>query len=171
MASGEPIVFLKRCRRRKNGKSHDYWALVESYRTPRGSRHRVVAYLGELSSSEQKGWGRLATLLDRRAAASAQQLSLFEPPAAPDEEPVPDEITVNLEKLHVERTRDFGDVYLGLTLWKMLELDTREQEAHRRLWDARKKLILSVQKARSDLAFEIDRIVGTAGNGPEDAAE
>jgi hypothetical protein len=50
----------------------------------------------------------------------------------------------------------------------MLELDSKEQEAHRRLWDQRKKLINSVQKARSDLVFEIDRIIGTAGNGPED---
>jgi hypothetical protein len=53
---------------------------------------------------------------------------------------------------------------------KMLDLDAREQEAHRRLWDQRKKLIHAVQKARSDLSFEIDRIIGTAGNGPEDAA-
>jgi hypothetical protein len=51
---------------------------------------------------------------------------------------------------------------------RMLELDGKEQEAHRRLWDARKKLINSVQKAKSDLTFEIDRIIGTAGNGPED---
>ena len=51
---------------------------------------------------------------------------------------------------------------------KMLDLDAREQEAHRRLWDQRKKLIHAVQKARSDLSFEIDRIVGTAGNGPDD---
>jgi hypothetical protein len=50
---------------------------------------------------------------------------------------------------------------------KMLDLDSKEQEAHRRLWDQRKKLINSVQKARSDLSFEIDRIIGTAGNGPE----
>ena len=55
---------------------------------------------------------------------------------------------------------------------KMLELDTKEQEAHRRVWDQRKKLINAVQKARSDLSFEIDRIIGTAGNGPaeEEAA-
>ncbi len=54
---------------------------------------------------------------------------------------------------------------------KMIELDTREQEAHRRLWDQRTKLINSVQKARGDLSFEIDRIIGTAGNGPvEDEA-
>jgi hypothetical protein len=53
---------------------------------------------------------------------------------------------------------------------KMLDLDAREQEAHRRVWDQRKKLINAVQKARGDLAFEIDRIIGTAGNGPDDAA-
>jgi hypothetical protein len=51
---------------------------------------------------------------------------------------------------------------------KMLDLDAKEAEAHRRVWDARKKLIYAVQKARSDLAFEIDRIIGTAGNGPGD---
>ena len=54
---------------------------------------------------------------------------------------------------------------------KMIELDTKEQEAHRRLWDSRKKLINSVQKARSDLVFEIDRIIGTAGNGPVEDEE
>lgn len=50
---------------------------------------------------------------------------------------------------------------------RMLELDQKEQEAHRRLWDQRNKLIRSVEKARSDLSFEVDRIIGTAGNGPE----
>jgi hypothetical protein len=50
---------------------------------------------------------------------------------------------------------------------KMLDLDAKEVEAHRRVWDQRKKLIGAVQKARSDLSFEIDRIIGTAGNGPE----
>jgi hypothetical protein len=53
---------------------------------------------------------------------------------------------------------------------KMLELDAREVEAHRRVWDQRKKLIHAVQKARGDLSFEIDRIIGTAGNGPEEGA-
>jgi hypothetical protein len=50
---------------------------------------------------------------------------------------------------------------------KMLDLDSKEQEAHRRLWDQRKKLITAVQRARGDLSFEIDRIIGTAGNGAE----
>jgi hypothetical protein len=50
---------------------------------------------------------------------------------------------------------------------KMLDLDAKDMEAHRRVWDARRKLIHAVQKARSDLTFEIDRIIGTAGNGPD----
>jgi hypothetical protein len=53
---------------------------------------------------------------------------------------------------------------------KMLDLDTREKEAHRRVWDARDKLVRAMQKARADLSFEIDRIIGTAGNGPEEDA-
>jgi len=50
---------------------------------------------------------------------------------------------------------------------KMLELDSKEQEAHRRVWDQRGKLIRTIQKARADLTFEVDRIIGTAGNGPQ----
>jgi hypothetical protein len=65
---------------------------------------------------------------------------------------------------HCKSLLDQVDTQTG----RMLELETTEQEAHRRLWDARKKLINSVQKARSDLVFEIDRIIGTAGNGPEE---
>ena len=53
---------------------------------------------------------------------------------------------------------------------KMLDLEAKDQEAHRRIWDQRNRLIRAVQKARSDLSFEIDRIIGTAGNGPEDEA-
>ena len=46
---------------------------------------------------------------------------------------------------------------------KMLELDQKEQEAHRRIWDQRGKLIQAVKKVNGDLVFEMDRIIGTAG--------
>ncbi len=114
-------MFLKRCRRRKCGKDHVYWQLVESYRTSRGSRHRVVAYLGELSKGERRGWARLAAMLDGKAASKARQLSLLEPPC--DDDPVPETIQVKTKGVRVERTRDFGDVYLGLCLWRILGLD------------------------------------------------
>jgi hypothetical protein len=53
---------------------------------------------------------------------------------------------------------------------KMIELDTAEEKAHRLTWERRGKLIRSVKKAQGDLSFEIDRIIGTAGNGPDDTA-
>ena len=54
-------MFLNRCQRRNCGKKHTDWALVESYRTARGSRQRVVARLGELRAGEQSGCGTSAT--------------------------------------------------------------------------------------------------------------
>lgn len=50
---------------------------------------------------------------------------------------------------------------------KMTDLDAAEQKAHRLTWERREKLIQSVKKTHGDLVFEIDRIIGTAGNGPE----
>jgi len=113
-------MFLRRCERKKNGKQHTYWALVESYRTARGSRQRVVAYIGELKADEQNGWIQLGRRLDRK---SRPQPSLFDPPHYDD--PIDDEpIEVNLKDVRLERLRDFGDVWLALGLWRLLGLDT-----------------------------------------------
>ena len=116
-------MFLKRCARKKNGKPHTYWQLVESYRTPRGPRHRVVAYLGELDASEHRGWGRLALHLDGKAAVKAQQLMLFDTVDTHNNDPVPQYVEVDLKGVRVEQTQDFGDVFLALTLWRMLGFD------------------------------------------------
>jgi transposase len=113
-------MFLRRCERKKNGKRHTYWALVESYRTARGSRQRVVAHLGELKPSEQDGWARLGAHLDGRSRRPAR--SLFDPPdlqAVSHEEPV----KVRLRGVQLERLRDFGDVWLAWGLWRLLGLD------------------------------------------------
>ena len=107
-------------RLRKNGKTHTYWALVESYRTARGSRQRLVAYLGELKRSEKSGWAQLGRKLSGKAKP---QRSLFDPPhyddPGDDEEPV----LVRLKGIALERVRDFGVVWLALGLWRLLELD------------------------------------------------
>ena len=50
---------------------------------------------------------------------------------------------------------------------KMLDLDASEEKAHRLTWERRNKLIRSLKRAQGDLTFEIDRIIGTAGNGPD----
>lgn len=116
-------MFLKRCARKKNGKPHTYWQLVESYRTPRGPRHRVVAYLGEMDASERCGWGRLALHLDGKAAVQAQQLMLFDTVDTHNNDPVPQYVEVDLKGVRIERTQDFGDVFLALTLWRILGFD------------------------------------------------
>jgi transposase len=112
-------MFLKRLERRKNGKGHTYWALVESIRTPKGSRHRVVAYLGELKKSEKNGWAQLCRHLNSKAHP---QPSLFDPPHYDD--PTDDEpVLVKLKNIRLQRLRDFGDVWLALGLWRLLGLD------------------------------------------------
>jgi hypothetical protein len=116
-------MFLKRCSRKKDGKPHTYWQLVESYRTPRGPRHRVVAYLGELDKTERRGWGRLALHLDGKAAARARQLTSFDHAQTDHADPVPQYVEVDLKEIRIERTRDFGDIFLALSLWRILSLD------------------------------------------------
>ena len=113
-------MFLKKLQRRKNGKKHVYWALMESVRTAKGPRCRTVAYLGELESHEREGWARLARQLSGPPLTMVQP-SLFglSPPA----EPVPEKVSVNVAGVRVERTTDFGDVWLALTLWHALGLD------------------------------------------------
>jgi transposase len=119
-------MFLRRCERKKNGKRHSYWALVESYRTAKGSRQRVVAHLGELKAGEQTGWAKLGRHLDGRQAARRPQLSLFDPP--PPEACSPEPVAVRLSGVRLERLRDFGDVWLAWGLWRMLGLDERLEE-------------------------------------------
>lgn len=114
-------MFLRRCERRKNGKRHTYWALVESYRTAQGSRQRVVSYLGELAAGEEPGWARLGRHLDGERKKKRPQLSLFDPPPP---EPCDDEpVLVRLRGVRFERLRGFGDVWLAWGLWRMLGLD------------------------------------------------
>lgn len=113
----EAGMFVRRCERRKNGKKHTYWALVESYRTARGSRQRVVAYLGELKASERNGWAHLGRHLPERERPHP---SLFEPPP-PDE--LDEEVLVQLSGIRLENLRDFGDVWLAWGLWRLLGLD------------------------------------------------
>jgi len=111
-------MFLKRLERRQGRKKHTYWALVESIRTARGSRHRVVTYLGALKKSERHGWSALGRRLDKK---DRPHPSLFDPPSYP--EPGDDVELVRIKGIRLERPRDFGDVWLALGLWRLLGLD------------------------------------------------
>lgn len=101
-------MYVRRCYRKKDGKRHGYWALVESYRTARGPRQRVVAYLGEVDEH-----GRMA--LPTADGTYAYQQQLYETRA-------PQWVEVDLAHVRVERTREFGGPWLGYTLLQRLDL-------------------------------------------------
>ena len=110
-------MFLKRIKP-KAGKKRTYGALVKSIRTARGPRHEVVSYLGELQAGEKSEWSNLARIVNKRPIP---RMPLFDAPETA--QPVPETIEVRVRGARVERTRDFGNVYLALTLWRALELD------------------------------------------------
>lgn len=101
-------VYLRRCYRKKQNKRHAYWALVESYRTARGLRQRVVAYLGEMDEA-----GRIG--VQQAAQATVPQPSLFEPVE-------PQWVEVDLKRVRVQWARQFGGVWLGYELLQRLGL-------------------------------------------------
>ena len=112
-------MFLRRNRRRKDGETYEYWTLVESVRTARGPRQRVVATLGKLpglDEDERTGWDEIARLLDGRPRTTAPPDLFRDTPERPRW------ACVNLSGVRVERVREFGKVYVALALWRRLGL-------------------------------------------------
>ena len=117
-------MFVRPCYRKKDGKRHAYWALVESYRTERGPRQRVVSYLGRLDEQGRIAVGNAANPNDDQEQECEQQLPL---PFADDsqQEPSNDEprwVTVNVSAVRVENCVHFGGPWLALELIKKIGL-------------------------------------------------
>jgi transposase len=113
-------MFLREHQREKDGKSHTYWSLVETVRTPDGPRQRTLCYLGELNGSAQGRW--LKTIEVFNEQGESRQLKLFPAEVEPPSDD-PNVARVLLNKVRLERSRQFGNCYVGLDLWKRLELD------------------------------------------------
>jgi transposase len=79
-----------------------------------------VAYLGELKRGEENGWARLGRSLSGR---KRPQRSLFDPPHYDDPLDEEEPVLVRLKDVALERTRDFGEVWMAWGLWRLLELD------------------------------------------------
>ena len=105
-------MYLRHTTVRKQGKTRSYWRLVRSVRRGRKVVQETVAQLGELDAHGRARARALALQIIGRD----QQYELFE---AEESEPV----AVRLEQVRLERARGFGDVWLGWTLWRALELD------------------------------------------------
>ncbi len=109
-------MFLRRIRARGRGRRQAYWVLLESYRTAKGSRHRVVAYLGKLAGRELNGWRKMTGRL-RGPVPSGPMLFAEPAPLAEDVQ------WVDVKNLRLKNLKDFGPAYLGWVLWRLLGLD------------------------------------------------
>jgi transposase len=101
-------MYLRHTIRKKDGKVHRYWCLVRSVRVGRRVIQQTVAQLGELDEH-----GRIeARALARRLIGAPEQAPLF------DDGSEHLTVPVRLKSIRIERSRQFGDVYLALALWR-----------------------------------------------------
>jgi hypothetical protein len=116
-------MFLRATTRKKDGKEHRYYSVVENKRLSGGRvLQRHVLYLGEINSSQERAWRRSIEVLDEGARA-ARTLALF--PEDRCEGIVPQESIVGLKlaQLRLQRPRQWGACWLTLMLWQQLGLD------------------------------------------------
>jgi transposase len=116
-------MYLHRTQRRKNGKDHEYWSLVESRRLADGRvAQRHVLYLGEISDAQERAWARsIEVLTDEHP--EPQRMTLFPEdrvPAAVEDASI---VRLRLAELSVHRPRQWGACWLALQLWRQLRLD------------------------------------------------
>jgi len=107
-------MYLRHSRVKKNGKTHTYWRLVKSERVGSRVRQVTVAQLGELDA---EGRAQAKELAEHFLGPRSRQRDLFE-----DIEKV-EPLKVLIDKVRVERSRSFGDVWLAWQLWRTLGLD------------------------------------------------
>lgn len=115
-------MHLKVHRRKKDGKEHRYFSIVESRRVGRGRvAHRTVVYLGEINDSQQAAWRKTLEVFDEDQQ-DFRSLSLF-----PEDREMSggdiDALQVKLSEMRLERPRAFGGCWLGCELWRQLKLD------------------------------------------------
>jgi Transposase DDE domain len=116
-------MYLRFARRRKDGKEHRYWSIVESRRCAGGRVvQRPVLYLGEINDSQHAAWCRVIEAFDE-GSRRYRQLALF-----PAERSVPDQaqgfgVQVRLDAMSLHRPRQWGACWLACRLYEQLQLD------------------------------------------------
>ena len=116
-------MFLRASTRKKDGKEHRYWSVVENRRVAGGRVvQRHVLYLGEINSSQELAWRKSIEVLDEQRQVS-RTLALF--PEDRCEGLLPDEsiVRLRLSALSLRRPRQWGACWLALELWQLLGLD------------------------------------------------
>jgi transposase len=114
-------MFLRNNNRKKDGKDHRYFSVVENHRISSGKTvQRTVLYLGEINDQQQAAWRKSLSVFDEQQQEYAT-LSLF-----PDDREIPadavDSLQVKLSGLELRRPRLFGSCWLACELWRQLGL-------------------------------------------------
>ena len=129
-------MFLRSTNRKKDGKDHRYFSIVENRRLLGGkTTQRTVLYLGEINDQQETAWRKTLEVFDENEQRDAT-MSLF-----PDDQTIPadavDSVQVRLSGLELRRPRAFGACWLGCELWHQLGLDEFWRQ---RLPEAREKV-------------------------------
>jgi transposase len=115
-------MFLRATNRRKDGKDHRYFSIVENRRVSDGKAvQRTVLYLGEINDRQQAAWRKTLEVFDEQEQRYTA-LSLF-----PEDREIPadavDSVQVKRSGLELRRPRLFGHCWLACELWQQLGLD------------------------------------------------
>lgn len=115
-------MFLRFNTRKKDGKIHRYWSVVENRRLRAGhALQRTVLYLGEINDSQEAAWRKSLDAINETTQLT-EQICLF-----PEDRALPPDalggLRVKLSELSLQHPRAFGDCWLGCRLWDELELD------------------------------------------------
>jgi hypothetical protein len=116
-------MFLRKTPRKKDGKTHDYWSVVENKRVAGGRVvQRHVLYLGEINSSQAAGWRKAIEVLDDDAG-HPRTLALFPEQRCTGVAPDASVVQLRLADMQLCRPRQWGACWLAGQLWQALELD------------------------------------------------
>ena len=116
-------MFLRCKVRRKDGKQHRYWSVVENTRVSGGRVvQRHVLYLGEINDTQELAWRRSIEVLED-GAARPRALSLFPEDRCEGLLTNASIVGVKLSELRLRRPRQWGACWLALMLWRELQLD------------------------------------------------
>ena len=116
-------MFLRKTQRKKDGKTHEYWSVVENKRVAGGRVvQRHVLYLGEINSSQAEGWRKAIEVLDDDAGRS-RTMALFPEDRCAGIAPDASVVQVRLSEMRLCRPRQWGACWLAGQLWQALQLD------------------------------------------------
>ena len=116
-------MFLRQTRRKKDGKTHSYWSVVENQRIQGGRVvQRHVLYLGEISPSQTAAWRKSIEVFDEDAGHS-RSLALFPEDRCAGLTPDSSIVQLRLSEMRLCRPRQWGACWLAGQLWGELQLD------------------------------------------------